>query len=98
LLVQLVHSLNKLLLGGSGKSVNLDVADTLLGHVGGIDAIDWNTVAGDGELHRCTKALTMNEHGYLGSLWASQQLMHIGDFQVDIGYRLAINGNYSVAG
>ena len=75
--LELRHRRLELLVGILRKTVELDVADLLLHHERGVDAVQRDLVAHDLEIDQLGVTAAFHAHGDLGAFLATEMLLHI---------------------
>ena len=77
LCLQLGESLHELLVRLLREAVKLDVADMVVEHIGCVDAVQRNLVAGDFKINEFGVATALHADGDLGAFLAAQAFLHI---------------------
>ena len=98
LFLQLRHSIHILFVGTACKAAQADVARFVISHVGGIDAVEGDVVAGDAEFDGLRRAAAFYRHVHLRSLRSSEALHNVGVAHFLPGNQRVVDGNDAVAG
>ena len=91
LCLQLSHRLSELIVGSCRKAGHLDVANFLVYHVGGIDAVLWDFGTCDRVLDQIGCIFTLDFYRYFGPARTTQVVKYIPVGDANTGHSLAIH-------
>ena len=95
---ELLHAFHKLVVRGGSEVADADIAHLRTNHVSGVDAMDGNLVANDGEAQRVADAATHDAQSYLAALGTAQAPHDLLARHLDTGNGGVVDIDDAVAG